>query len=449
MPAMSVPSTFDAGEPGKGEGTDMSDTDEPVPRQGMMGAGGVLDRLWKGVADELFGKDAGSGANDKAAQERARRTAPVIWLLGKTGSGKTSVVAALTGDSRAEVGAGFEPCTRTAAFYDFPHEAPLVRFLDTRGLEEAGYDASDDVAWCEGQAHIVLAVTHLSDPDQAAVLDVLRAVRRRHPDWPVVVAQTHVHALYQRGEGHPAVYPFTGGAEDETSPVIPHPLRQAIAHQRRIFAGLPGAAPRFVPVDLTQPEDGYTPEDYGIDALLAAIGQAGPEAQEALQEAARRDEAHRIRARCRPIILGHAVAAVGAGAAPLPLVGAGGLAAILGSMLRYLARRHGVAWTPAMFAEFTGAIGGGALLWWGARYGLRELLKLIPFAGTWLGGALNATAAFSVAYGLGEAACVWLGYRQRGRCAPDEEVRRAFAEGLAEGLRRGKRRDGRQPGAAA
>lgn len=407
-----------------------------------MGAASFFERLWKGVADELFGEGPAGSTGSTAARDSARRTAPVIWLLGKTGSGKTSIVAALTGDSRAEVGQGFEPCTRTASFYDFPGEAPLVRFLDTRGLEEAGYDAADDIGWCEGQAHLVLAVTSLPDPDQAPVLDVLRKVRRRHPDWPIVVAQTRIHALYPPGSGHPAAYSFTGGADDETSPAIPHPLRQAIAYQRRLFTALPGAAPRFVPIDFTQPEDGYAPEDYGIGALLAAIGKAGPEAHEALQEAARRDEADRIRARCRPIILGHAVAAAGAGAAPVPLIGVGGLAGVIGLMLRSLARRYGVAWTPALFAEFTGAIGGGALLWWGARYGLRELLKLVPGAGTWLGGTLNATAAFSVTYGLGEAACVWLGHRKCGRKAPDEEVRRAFAEGLAEGLRRRKRTRG-------
>jgi uncharacterized protein (DUF697 family) len=50
-------------------------------------------------------------------------------------------------------------------------------------------------------------------------------------------------------------------------------------------------------------------------------------------------------------------------------------------------------------------------------------------------GTLNAAAAFGVTVGIGEAACVWLGYRRRGLMAPDSEVRRAFADGLASGLR--------------
>src|SRR6266566_4850290 len=74
------------------------------------------------------------------ARAGAQASALVVWLLGKTGAGKTAIIAALTGDARAEIGLGFEPCTRTAAFYDVPREAPLLRFLDTRGVGEAGYD---------------------------------------------------------------------------------------------------------------------------------------------------------------------------------------------------------------------------------------------------------------------------------------------------------------------
>jgi uncharacterized protein (DUF697 family) len=71
---------------------------------------------------------------------------------------------------------------------------------------------------------------------------------------------------------------------------------------------------------------------------------------------------------------------------------------------------------------------------------LREALKLVPVVGTVAAGALNAAAAFGLTVGVGEAACVWLGYRRRGLIAPSEEVRRAFAEGLAAGLRQAKGR---------
>lgn len=90
----------------------------------------------KAISEVLFEDIGGSGASAEDARKRAQATAPVMWLLGKTGAGKTAIVAALSGDPRAKVGEGFEPCTRTAAFYDVPPEAPLLRFLDTRGLGE-------------------------------------------------------------------------------------------------------------------------------------------------------------------------------------------------------------------------------------------------------------------------------------------------------------------------
>ena len=118
-----------------------------------------------------------------------------------------------------------------------------------------------------------------------------------------------------------------------------------------------------------------------------------------------------------------------------PLVGLGGLASILAITLRVLAIRYGVAWSPGAFAQFSGAVGGGALVWWTLRYGLRETLKIIPMVSSVAAGTLNAAAAFGVTVGIGEAACVWLGYRRRGLMAPDSEVRRAFADGLASGLK--------------
>jgi uncharacterized protein (DUF697 family) len=80
------------------------------------------------------------------------------------------------------------------------------------------------------------------------------------------------------------------------------------------------------------------------------------------------------------------------------------------------------------------------LAWWALRYGLREVLKLIPVAGSVAAGALNAAAGFAVTVAIGEAACVWLGYQRRGVSAPTAEVRRAFAEGLAAGLLQAKTR---------
>jgi uncharacterized protein (DUF697 family) len=409
---------------------------------------GILDRVWQPIGDALFGDARVSAEREEDARKRAQSIAPVVWLLGKTGAGKTAIVAALTGDPRAEVGAGFEPCTRAAAFYDVPNEAPLLRFLDTRGLGEADYDPAKDIAWCEGQSHLLLVAMQVDDPIQGSVMRVLREARRRHPDWPVVVAQTGLHRLYPAGSGHPEPYPYTGGQADETNSLVPHELRRALAHQRGLFAALPGPPPRFVPIDFTLPEDGFVPHDFGLEAFWRALEAAGPLAFEALHRARAAAESDTIRSKARPLIYSYGAAAAGAGAIPVPLVGVSGLAGVLALMLRGLARRYRMAWTPGTFAQFTGAIGGTALLWSALRYGLREIFKLVPIIGTVTAGAINAAAAFALIVGVGEAAGVWLSYRHRGQTAPADEVRRAFAEGFAQGLRQAKRQSPR-PGERA
>jgi hypothetical protein len=220
--------------------------------------------------------DNAGGSSETAAEirDKRQRESPVIWLLGRTGAGKSAVVATLTGDARAAVGEGFAPCTTTARLYDFPSDAPLVRFLDTRGLEEAGYDPAEDLAWCQRQAHVILAVMRVGDPAQDRVRDILRTARSRNPGWPVVVAQTALHERYSIGMKHPEPDYFSGTDADDTWTALPHELRAALAHQRTLFKKVPWAAPTFVPLDFTQPDDGYAPRDYGAERLLDALSEA-------------------------------------------------------------------------------------------------------------------------------------------------------------------------------
>src|ERR1700716_2135750 len=73
--------------------------------------------------------------HDRLTEARKHSPVPVLWLFGKTQSGKTSIVHYLTGASEAEIGNGFRPCTRFLRTYDFPTaEAPLLSFLETRAL---------------------------------------------------------------------------------------------------------------------------------------------------------------------------------------------------------------------------------------------------------------------------------------------------------------------------
>src|SRR6516162_6452703 len=94
---------------------------------------------------------------DQLANLRKKAPVPVFWLFGKTQSGKTSIIKYLTGAAEAEIGQGFQPCTRHSRQYQFPTpEAPLLIFLDTRGVDEPAYDPAEDLARSDQQAHLVV-----------------------------------------------------------------------------------------------------------------------------------------------------------------------------------------------------------------------------------------------------------------------------------------------------
>ncbi len=304
--------------------------------------------------------------------ESARRFAPVVWLLGKVQSGKTSIIRVLTQSSDAEIGSGFRACTKTARVFDFPNEAPIIRFLDTRGLGEVGYDPSDDIGFCEGRSHLIVAVVKALDVEQQVVLDVIHATKWRHPDWPVVVAQTSLHEAYLPGQSHVLPYPF---GSTPSGAAVPDHLARTLEYQRALFQALPGrGALSFVPIDFTRPDDGLEPADYGREALVGALMQAAPAAVAiALAElppsqgdgSARRSNAH---------ILGFALAA---GASDgFPVAGAIAVPMVQAAMLRQLAKLYGVPWDRQAYAEFAGALGTGTLVRAASTFGVRQLIKL-------------------------------------------------------------------------
>jgi uncharacterized protein (DUF697 family) len=355
----------------------------------------------------------------------ARQPLPVVWLIGKAQAGKTSIIRSLTGSPAAEIGNGFRPCTRTARFYDFPTEAPVVRFLDTRGLGEVAYDPAEDIQFCESQAHLVLGVMKVTDQTQEPVYEVLRTVRRRHPTWPVVIAQTGLHEAYPPGAGHPLPYPFDRASWSDH---LPQDLTRLLLAQRTALGEMPAAAPRWVPVDLTLPEDDYVPADYGLPALWAAIGEVSALGlrERLCADTAVRDTFARA---AHPHIVGYALAAAAVGA--LPLVDLVGVPAVQAKLLHSLAAIYGQAWTAREVSEFLGLLGLGVGLSYLGRLLGREVVKLIPYLGQTFGAVWGASASGATTYALGQTACLYFGWRRVGERVDADALRRVYAEALS------------------
>lgn len=397
-------------------------------------AGDRLEQVgwWRALRAALLSPHVADDKLAKALHEaRARQPVPVLWLLGKAQAGKTSIIRALTGSASAEIGNGFQPCTRTARFYDFPAEAPVVRFLDTRGLGEVAYDPGDDIAYCESQAHLVLAVMKATDMRQDAVFEVLRAVRQRHPEWPVLIAQTGLHEAYPPGGEHVLPYPYTGAPP--WPPQMPSALARAVRAQRDRLGMLPGSAPvRWTLVDLTLPEDGYEPVDYGLDALWAAIEAISTLGLAALL----RGDAGVCDVYAQavhPHIVGYALAAAGVGA--LPLVDLVGVPAVQAKLLHSVAALYDQTWNGQRLAEFLGLLGTGIGVAYTARMLGRELIKLVPWLGPTAGAVWGATASGATTYALGKAAAAYFAGRSRQQPLTAATLRQIYDEALAQGSR--------------
>lgn len=392
-------------------------------------AGGGIG--WRRLMRAVLRPEAAAPDADAVAQ-RARDEAPVLWLLGKVQSGKSSLVRAITGDAGVEIGTGFRACTTASRVYDFPAEAPVLRFLDTRGLGEVDYDPAEDLALLAGHAHMVVAVARAMDLEQEPVLAALRDIRRRHPGWPVLLVQTCLHEGYPDGRDHPplAELDTAAGLED---------LARARREQAEAFRALPGHGPvRVVAVDLTPEDEGFVPPDYGLEDLLDALAELAPERMAAILQGLRREEGGDARdARTRPHILGYA--GVAATTDAVPLLGLFSVPAVQGKLLHSLACIHGVSWDARSLREFAAALGSGTLVGLGLSHGARQLGKLVPVYGQTAGAAAAAATSFATTYALGRAASYYLA-RTRDGSEATRGVEQAYRDALREALDLARRR---------
>ena len=123
------------------------------------------------------------GQEDEFQRLRAKLLAeapiPCLWLFGKTGSGKTSIIHELTGAAEAVIGGGFRPQTRHSRLFSFPdEELPIVRFLDTGGLGEADYDPAGDLAEFNKSTQLVIVTVCATDQATEEVIRPLRSIRK-------------------------------------------------------------------------------------------------------------------------------------------------------------------------------------------------------------------------------------------------------------------------------
>ena len=326
---------------------------------------------------------------------------PVLWLLGKTGSGKSSLIHAVTDDDRVKIGNGFRPCTLTACSYDFPQDKPLFRFLDTRGLAEANYDAGADITACQGRSHALLMVAKAEDPEQSSVLNALRQIRKSADVAQLLLVHTGIELVADLNE-----------------------RQQCIAHNQAQVEKIWGSTVDAVAVDF-ELEDGAT---VGVDVLKSKLAELLPIIAQLSDDKAHASLEERNFSRVKKEVLWYAAAAGASDA--VPAVGLVSVPAIQGKMLHSLANQYDVKWNSRALSEFSGALGAGFGVQYAARLGIRQLLKFIPVYGQTVGSASAAAISFGSTYAIGRAACMYLFYKSKGDAVPKEELQAMYKKAL-------------------
>ncbi|MDX2319956.1 MAG: 50S ribosome-binding GTPase [Moritella sp.] len=326
---------------------------------------------------------------------------PTLWLLGKTGAGKSSLIQTITGDSDVEVGNGFEPCTMTSHAYSYPKATPLLRFLDTRGLSEANYDPTEDIDVSAQQGHALLIIAKAEEPEQRDVINALKKIKKQGSIKQILIVHTAVKQL----------------SVDEQIKTVQY-------NQQQLEKTWGNEIP-YVEVDF-ELANGDT---FGISTLkdqltelLPIIQQFNNEQQHAGTESANFQK-------LKTEVLWYAGSAGAADA--IPAVGLVAVPSIQAKMLHSLANQYGITWDKRAFGEFISTLGSGFALQYASKLGIRQLVKLIPAYGQTVGSASAAVISFASTYAIGRAACKYMYHKSKGETVSNKDMQDIYKDALA------------------
>lgn len=322
---------------------------------------------------------------------------PTLWLLGKTGAGKSTLVQSITGNTEAEIGKGFRPCTQTARKFAFPESSPVLQFLDTRGLSESGYDASEDIEMCAHQGHALLIVMKLGDTEQGDVLNAIKQIKTNRQISNFLLVHTASHSVQDARE------------------------RERLANYNRgqVEATFGYEVPQ-VSVDFKLPDGGTG----GMEELLDALSKMLPVVAVLLRK--KQDSTEEVKSfqKLQTKVLWYS--GVSGVADVVPGLGLVAVPGIQWKMLSDVADSYGTKWSKAALAELLGALGAGIGVRYSMKFGTRQIVKFLPGWGQTVGAAGAAVMSFCTTYAIGRVACKYMYHRNREEDVSDEELQALF-----------------------
>lgn len=331
-----------------------------------------------------------------------------ILIAGKTGVGKSTLINAVFQGNLAETGDG-RPVTKTTR--EIEKEGIPLSIFDTRGLEISEY--SNTIQELE---KLIQEKRKSKDPNQhihIAWVCVMEDSRR--------VEDAEINLVEMLDKYIPVVGVITKSVGDNG---FRQTVQELLPRTRNVVRVL--AKERIL-------DGGYKIPAMGLETLVDITMNLVPETQKNAFAAAQRVSLNHKLQRAHAVVAGAAAAAGGFGAVPLPFADAVAIIPVQLSMLAGISAVWGLPLSTAFLGSLvSGALTGSAGTVVG-RAAVGALLKLIPGAGSVVGGVINAGVAATLTTAFGEAYIAALSLLTKdnpGKIPTAEEIRDEFMRQL-------------------
>ena len=300
-----------------------------------------------------------------------------VLIAGRTGVGKSTLINSTFHGRMAVTGHG-RPVTKDARFIS--KESVPLGVWDTRGLEMADFEETLE--------------------------ELMRLVERRASD-PDPRQHIHVAWLCVHEDGR-----RVQAAERNLCRTLAHQMPvMGVITKARSDEGFRAEVQRLLPeaVNVVRVraisetlDDGHTLQPMGLEDLVEATMLLLPEGIRQAFSAAQRVSVRHKRQQARLAVISSAGAAAGAAATPIPFSDAVVLVPIQVAMLARVSVLYGLDVSRTFVTGLVTATIGPTGATVGGRAIAANLLKLLPGAGTVVGGLVSATTAVAVTTALGE-----------------------------------------------
>jgi uncharacterized protein (DUF697 family)/GTP-binding protein EngB required for normal cell division len=348
------------------------------------------------------------------AQAFKELSSATVLVTGRTGVGKSTLINSVFAGKMATTGQG-RPVTTAAR--EYTKEGVAVRIIDTVGLETAAYQQTRE------------ALEKLLDERQ----------RDRDPSHHIHVAwlcisedsrrieqsDIELHEILSK-RNIPVIAVVTKSRKDKDGDgksfrsVVQQLLPLATAVVR-------------VRAEREEDDDGHTRPAMGLPDLISATMEVVPEGHRRALIAAQKVAIDEKARHARGVMATAATAAAAAAATPVPFADAALIVPIQVAMLAGISATFGLPVTEAMLMTLitsTVGAGGAAIV---GRTLAASFIKMIPGAGSIVGGVINAATASALTVTLGElyiATLVALFEKHAGEPPTEQDVKEEFRRRL-------------------